>query len=73
MIGAIQFLSCVRLFETLWIVAHQTPLPMGFPREDYWSGLAYPSPGDLPYSGIEPMSAASQAYSLLLSHLGSPS
>ena len=39
---------------TLWSVAHQTPLPMGFPRQGYWGGLPFPSPGYLPNLGIEP-------------------
>ena len=47
--------SCVRLFATLWTVACQAPLSMGFSREDYWSGWPLPSPGDLPHPGIEPM------------------
>ena len=41
-----------------WIVAHQAPLSMGFPRQEYWSGLPFPSPGDLPHPGIEPESPA---------------
>ena len=60
---------------TPWTVAHQAPLSMGFPRQEYWSGLSFPSPGDLPYQGIEPGSlvpSALQADSLPLSHLGSP-
>ena len=52
--------------------AHQAPLSMGFPRQEYWSGLPFPSPGDLPDPGIEPMSSALQADSLPLSHQGSP-
>ena len=44
----------VRLFATPWTVAHQAPLPMGFSRQEYWSGLPFPSPGDLPNPGIEP-------------------
>ena len=40
--------SCVWLFETLWTIAHQSPLSMGFSRQKYWSGLSCPSPGDLP-------------------------
>ena len=39
---------------TPWTVAHQAPLSMGFPRQEYWSGLPFPSPGDLPHPGIEP-------------------
>ena len=52
-------LSCfspVWLFETLWTVACQAPLSMGFSRQEYWSGLTCPSPGDLPDPGIEPAS-----------------
>ena len=43
----------VRLFATAWAVAHQAPLSMGFSRQEYWSGLPFPSPGDLPDPGIE--------------------
>ena len=63
--------SCLTL-ETPWTGAWQVPLTMGFPRQEYWSGLPFPSPGDLPYPGIKPMSPALQADSLLLSHHGSP-
>ena len=45
--------SCVQLFMTLWTVACQAPLSMGFSRQEYWSGLPFPSPGDLPNPGIE--------------------
>ena len=48
----------VWLFATPWTVAHQAPLSMGFSRQEYWSGLLFPSPGDLPNSGIEPTSPA---------------
>ena len=44
-----------------WTVACQAPLPMGFSRQEYWSGLPFPSPGDLPDPGIEPESPALQA------------
>ena len=54
-------LSCVPL---LWTVARQAPLPMVFSRQEYWSGLSFPSPGDLPDPGIEPMSPVLQAGSL---------
>ena len=47
-------LSHVPLFVTLWTEAPQAPLFMGFSRQEYWSGLPFPSPGDLPNSGIEP-------------------
>ena len=58
--------SCVQLFATLWTVARQAPLSMGFSRQEYWSGLPYPPPGDLPNLGMEPTSLALQADSLLL-------
>ena len=58
-------LSRVRLFATPWTVAHQAPPSMGFSRQEYWSGLPLPSPGDLPDLGIEPRSPALQADSLL--------
>ena len=54
-------LSRVRLLATLWTVAHQAPVSMGFSRQEYWSGLSFPSPGDLPSSGIEPGFSALQA------------
>ena len=47
--------------ETPWTAARQAPLSMGFPRPEYWSGLPFPSPGDLPDSGIEPTSLESPA------------
>ena len=55
------------------IVAHQAPLFMGFPRQEYWSGLPFPSPGDIPNSGIEPGSPVSQADSLPPEKPGRPS
>ena len=53
-----QLLSLVRLFATPWTVAHQAPLSMGFPRQEYWSGLPFPPPEDLLNPGIKPMSPA---------------
>ena len=44
--------------ETPWTLSHQAPLSMGFPRQEYWSGLPFPSPGDLPDPGIEPTSSS---------------
>ena len=44
------------LFATAWTVALQAPLSVGFSRQEYWSGLPYPPPGDLPHPGIEPLS-----------------
>ena len=49
-------LSRVQLFVTSWIVARQAPLSMGLSRQEYWSGLSFPSPGDTRYVGIEPVS-----------------
>ena len=56
--------SHVRLFATLWTVAHQAPLSMALSRQEHWSGLLFPSPGHLPHPGIEPGSPTSQADSL---------
>ena len=50
--------SCVQLFCALWAVARQVPLSMGFSRQEYWSGLPYPLPGDLTHPGTEPRSPA---------------
>ena len=49
-------LSCVRLFATPWTVACQAPLPMEFSKQEYWSGLPFPTPEDLPNPGIKPVS-----------------
>ena len=54
-------LSRVRLFETLWTAARQAPLPRGFSRQEYWSGVPRPPPGDLPDPGIKPASLTSPA------------
>ena len=54
-------LSHVRLFGTSWRVAYQAPLSLGFPRQEYWSGLSFSSPGDLPNPGTEPLSPKSPA------------
>ena len=54
-------LSCVRLFVTPWTVVCQAPLSMEFSRQGYWSGLPFPSPGDLPNPGMEPSCPALQA------------
>ena len=54
-------LNRVQLFLTPWIVAHQASLAIGFPKQEYWSGLPFPSPGDLPDPGIKPESPASSA------------
>ena len=54
-------------FVTPWAVAYQASLSMGFPRQEYWDGLPFPSPGNLPDPGIKPVSPALQADSLPLS------
>ena len=58
-------LSRVQLFVTLWTIAHQAPMSMGFSRQEYWSGLPFPSSEDLPDPGIEPTSPALQEDTLL--------
>ena len=63
--------SCPTLV-TPWTVAHKVPLSMGFSRQEYWSGLPFPSSGNLPDPGIEPMSSALQADSLLTELGGKP-
>ena len=59
-----KLLSRVRLFATPWTVAHQAPLSMEFSRQEYWSGLPFPSPGDFPNPGIKSRSPALLADSL---------
>ena len=59
-----KLLSRVRLFVTPWTVTYQAPLSMGFSGQEYWSGLPFPSPGDLPNPGIEPRSPALQTDAL---------
>ena len=56
-----KYFSCVLLFVTLGTTAHQAPLSMGFSRQEYWSGLPFPSPRHLPRPGIEPESLKSPA------------
>ena len=56
-VGGLVTKSCPAL-AIPWTVAHQAPLSMGFSRQEYWSGLPFPSPGDLPQKGIKPMSPA---------------
>ena len=65
-------LSHVQLFTAPWTVAHQAPLSMDFSRQEYWSGLPFPSPGDLPNPEIESSSCTTGRF-VTLSHLGSPS
>ena len=67
-------LSCSAMSDsvTLRTVAHQAPLSMGFPRQEYWSRLPVPSPGDLPDPGIEPWSPGLQENSLPSKTPGKP-
>ena len=66
----VKSLSRVRLFVIPWTAAHQAPPSMELSRQEYWSGLPFPSPGDLPNLGIKPRSPALQADALHLSHQG---
>ena len=65
-------MSRVQFFATSWSVASRAPLSMGFSRQEYWSGLPFPSPGDLPNPGIKPRSPALQADSLPIEPPGEP-
>ena len=65
-------LSRVRLFATPWTVAYQSSQSMGFSRQEYWSGLPFPSPGDPPDPGIEPESPALEADTLTSEPPGKP-
>ena len=65
-------LSRVQLFATPWTVACQAPPSLGFSRQEYWSGLLFPSPGDLPNPGMNPGSPALQADSLSSEPPGKP-
>ena len=67
-----QSLSHVRLCVNPQTTAHQAPLFMGFPRQESWNGLPFPSPGDLPNPGIKPMVPALQADSLPAKPSGNP-
>ena len=69
----VELLSRVRLFATPWTVAQQAPPSMEFSRQEYWSGLPFPSPGDLPDPGIKPWSPALQADALPSEPPGKPS
>ena len=68
----VQSLSRIRLFATAWTIARQAPLSMEFSRQEYWRGLPFLSPGDLPKPGIEPGSPALQADSLPSESPGKP-
>ena len=66
-------LSRVQLFVTPWTVAYQAPPSMGFSRQEYWSGVPFPSPGDVPDPGIEPRSPSLEADTLTSEPPGKPS
>ena len=68
----VKSLSRVQLFATPWTVAHQASPSMGFSRQEYWSGLPFPSPGDLPDPGIELRSPALEADALTSEPPGKP-
>ena len=68
----VQLLDQVQLFVTPWTVVHQAPLSMGFPWQEYWGGLPFSFPGDLPDPGIELRSPALQADSLPSEPPGNP-
>ena len=68
----VKLLSRVRLFATPWTVAHQASPSMGFSRQENWSGVPLPSPGDLPNSGFEPESPAMQADTTIKGFPGKP-
>ena len=68
----VKSLSRVRLFVTPWTMAYQAPPSMGFSWQEYWSGLPFPSPGDLPDPGIQPGSPAFQEDALTSEPLGKP-
>ena len=68
----VKWLSHVRLFATPWTLAYHAPLSIGFSRQEYWSGLPFPSPGDRPNPGIESRSPTLQVDSLLSEPPGKP-
>ena len=68
----VKLLSHVQLFATLWTVAYQASLSTGFSRQEYWSGLPFPSPGDLPDPGIEPGSPTLEEDALTSEPPGKP-
>ena len=71
-IVCVKSLSCVQLFATPWTGAHQVPLSMGFSRQEYWSGLPFPTPEDLPDQGSNLDLLHCRQILYLLSHQRSP-
>ena len=72
LLDEVKLLSRVQLFATPWTIAYQAPPSMGFSRQECWSGLPFPSPGDLPDPGIEPRSPTLQADTLPSEPPGKP-
>ena len=68
----VKLLSCVPLLATPWTVTYEASPSMGFSRQEYWSGLPFPSPGDLPDPGIKPGSPALEADALTFEPPGKP-
>ena len=68
----VKSLGCVQLLAIPWTVDYQAPPPMGFSRQEYWSGLPFPSPGDLPNPGIEPRCPTLEADALTSEPPGKP-
>ena len=68
----VKSLSRVQLFATPWTIDYQAPPSIGFSRQEYWSGLPFPSPGDLPNPGVEPGSSALQTDALSSEPPGKP-
>ena len=69
---SVQSLSHVQVFVTPWTIAHQSPLSMGFSRQEYWSGFPFPTPGDLSKPGMKPASPVLAGKFLPLSPPGKP-
>jgi len=72
MLFEVKLFSRLQLFVTSWTVAYQASLSMGFSGQEYWSGLPFPSPGDLPNPGIKPRSPALEADALISEPPGKP-
>ena len=70
--SSLKFWHVAQLFATPWTVAHLAPLSMGFSRQEYWSGLPFPFPGNIPNLGIEPRSPELQAGALTSEPPGKP-
>ena len=71
-LGCVGEVSRIRFFLTPWTIAYQAPLSMEFSRQEYWSGLLFPSPGNLPNPGIKPRSPALRVEALPSEPPGKP-